>query len=189
MISQRFITLQRNLVGICQHLFLFAVDGVPPACKCNNAKEMIQGKFHQKLKDAACHLKQLEPYTSLSNAAEREIKEIKELKKGAGNKLPRSRAPKCLWDNSLELKTYIRSNAAHEIYKLDGEVPERVMSSDISNISQFCELEWFKWDMFWDETTPFTDDILKLGNYLCFQNRHQSGTDHIDSPRERTSAP
>ena len=63
---------------------LFVRDGVPPTCICGNAKEMIQGKFQQKLKDAACHLKQLEPYAPRSNAAE---KKNKELKKGAGHKL------------------------------------------------------------------------------------------------------
>ena len=107
---------------------LFARDGVLPACFCNNAKEMVQGKFNQQLKDAACHLKQLESYTPWSNAAEREIKE---LKKGAGHKLPWSRAPKCLWDDCLELEAYIRSNTAHEIYKLDGEVPKTVISGDM----------------------------------------------------------
>ena len=40
-------------------LLLFVRDGVPPTCICDNAKEMIQGKFHQKLNEAACHLKQL----------------------------------------------------------------------------------------------------------------------------------
>ena len=30
-------------------LLLFTQDGVPPAYICNNAKEMIQGKFCQKL--------------------------------------------------------------------------------------------------------------------------------------------
>ena len=79
---------------------------------CNNAREMVQVKFYQKLKDAAYHLKQLEPYTSWSNAAERE-REIKELKKGAGHKLLRSRAPKLLWDDCLELEAYVRSNTAH----------------------------------------------------------------------------
>ena len=53
-------------------LLLLARDGVPPACICNNVKEMIQGKFHQKVKDAAYHLKQLKSYTPWSNAAERE---------------------------------------------------------------------------------------------------------------------
>ena len=50
---------------------LFARDGVLPAYKCDNAKEMVQGKFYQKLKEAVCHLRQLEPYTPLSNAAKR----------------------------------------------------------------------------------------------------------------------
>ena len=43
---------------------LFARDGVPPACICNNTKEVEQSKLYHKLKDAACHLKQLEPCTS-----------------------------------------------------------------------------------------------------------------------------
>ena len=82
-------------------------------------------------------LEQLEPYTPWSNATE---KEIEELKKGAGHKLLQFRAPKCLWDNCLELEAYMRSNTAHERYKLDGEVPETVMSGEMSDISQFCEL-------------------------------------------------
>ena len=111
---------------------LFARDGVPPACICINAKEMVQDKFHQKLKDAACQLKHFEPYTPWSNASEREIKE---LKNGAGHKLLISRAPKCLWYDCLELETYIRSNTAHEIYKLDEEVPK-------------TRTEWFEWVLF-----------------------------------------
>ena len=34
---------------------LFAWDGILLACICENAKEIIQGKFYQKLKDAACN--------------------------------------------------------------------------------------------------------------------------------------
>ena len=54
-------------------LLLFIWGGVPPACIYNNAKEMIQGKFYQKLNDATCQSKQLEPYTPWSNAEESEI--------------------------------------------------------------------------------------------------------------------
>ena len=72
-------------------LLLFVRDGVPPKCICDNAKEMIQGKFSQKLKEAAFHLKQLEPYTPWSNAAEREIDN---LKKEVCCKLLKSRALK-----------------------------------------------------------------------------------------------
>ena len=73
---------------------------------------MVQGKFYQKLKYATCYLKQLEPYHPWSNAAERDIKK---LKKDAGHKLLRSRAPKHLWDNCLEVEACIRSNTAHEV--------------------------------------------------------------------------
>ena len=45
-------------------------------------------------------------------------------------------------------------------------MPETVMSGEKSDISQFCELEWFKWVMFHDETAPFPDDVLKLGPCL-----------------------
>ena len=58
---------------------LFSRDGVLPACICNNTKEMKQDTFYQKLKDAACHLKHLEPYTPWSNAAKRKIKDLKKV--------------------------------------------------------------------------------------------------------------
>ena len=38
---------------------MFAWDRVLPACICDNTKKMVQGKFYQRLKKAACHLKQL----------------------------------------------------------------------------------------------------------------------------------
>ena len=103
---------------------LFAGGGVLTVCLCNNAKEMIQDEFHQKLKDTAFQFKQLKPYTPSSNAAEREIKE---LKKGAGHKLCFQREPRHLWGDCLELEAYSSSNTAHEIHKLDGEVPKTVM--------------------------------------------------------------
>ena len=105
----------------------------------------------------------MEPYTPWSNAAGREIEQ---LKKGAGHKLLRSRASKHLWDDCLELEAYIGSNTAHEIYMLDKEVPKTVMSGKTSDISQFFKLEWFKWVTVQDETVSFPDDVLKLGHYL-----------------------
>ena len=65
-------------------------------------------------------LKQLEPYTSQSNAEERKIKE---LKIEARHKLLKTKAPKCLWDDCLELEAYLRFNTVHDIYKVDGEIP------------------------------------------------------------------
>ena len=65
--------------GDPQDLFSqFARDGVPHVCMCNNAKEMIKGKNHQnELKNTAYHLKQFEPYTHWSNAAEKKSKSLR----------------------------------------------------------------------------------------------------------------
>ena len=41
-----------------------------------------------------------------------------------------------------------------------------MMSDEISDITQFCELDWFKWVTFHDELAPFLDNVLKLGNFL-----------------------
>ena len=49
---------------------LFVRNNVLPTHRYDNAKEMIQGKFYEKLKDAACQLKQLESYTPFTNDAE-----------------------------------------------------------------------------------------------------------------------
>ena len=48
----------------------------------------------------------------------------------------------------IRIENYLRSNTAHNIFKLDGEVPKTMMSGETSDISQFCELEWFEWVSF-----------------------------------------
>ena len=50
----------------------------------------------------------------------------------------------------LKLEAYIKYNTAHDIFKLDGEVHEKVMSSEKSDINHFYEIEWFEWVIFWD---------------------------------------
>ena len=124
---------------------LFQCDQVPPAVICNNAKEMILGEFIRKFKEASCNLRQTEPFTPLLNADEREIMK---LKKGLHSKFFKSGTLKRFWDDCVELVCYIRSKTAHSIYELDGEVLETIVSREMSNISQFCEFEWFIWVMF-----------------------------------------
>ena len=65
----------------------------------------------------------------------------------------------------IELESYIRSNATYSIYKLDGEVPQTIMSSKTSNISQLCEFQFFKLVMFWDETALYPNDHFRLDGY------------------------
>ena len=75
-------------------------------------------------------------------------------------------SPKKLWDYLLELEALIRSNTAHHIYQLKGEVPETMVSGEILNISSFCELEWYEWVKYRDNTAPYPQDKLKPGRYL-----------------------
>ena len=135
---------------------LFTGDGVPPACI----------------------LKQLEPYTPWSHATERGIKE---LEKGAGQKLLQSRAPKHLWDDCLKLQAYIMSNNANDIYKLDREVCKTTMSGNTSDISQFCK--FLSGLCFYCPIPRWHVDII-LGHYWCW-----SSHDCKDFYTEQTSFP
>jgi hypothetical protein len=74
-------------------LLLFHRDGVPNDMVMNGAKAQIQGDFQRKLREAGCHIKQTEPHTPKSNAAEGSIRE---LKRGVGHEMVRSGAPKRL---------------------------------------------------------------------------------------------
>jgi hypothetical protein len=75
-------------------------------------------------------------------------------------------APKPFWADAIELEAYIHSNTAHDIFILQGEVPERVMLGKTSDISQFCEFAFYDWIMFCDQPVAFPDDNPVLGPYL-----------------------
>eukprot|EP00804_Cyclotella_cryptica_P001676 CCRYP_009051-RA/>CCRYP_009051-RA protein AED:0.08 eAED:0.08 QI:0/0/0/1/0.5/0.6/5/0/841 len=116
-----------------------------------------------KCKEASCLLQSTEPYSPWSNSAEREIRE---LKKGAARKLTRSGAPRRLWCFALEYEAYVRSHTAHDIYRLDGRVPETVVSGETADISPFCEFGFWDWVKFRDQGVAFPGDALVLGKYL-----------------------
>ena len=101
----------------------------------DGSKEQTLGRFKKKCQDADCRIKQTEPYSPWQNAAE---SAIRELKKAAGRKMVHAGAPKPFWADAIELEPYVRSNTAHDIFILQGEVTETVMSGKMSDISQFC---------------------------------------------------
>eukprot|EP00804_Cyclotella_cryptica_P020326 CCRYP_014066-RA/>CCRYP_014066-RA protein AED:0.16 eAED:0.16 QI:0/0/0/1/1/1/3/0/747 len=123
----------------------------------DGAKEMRLGEFARKCKEASCLLQSTEPYSPWSNSAEREIRE---LKKGAARKLTRSGAPRRLWCFALEYEAYVRSHTAHDIYRLDGRVPETVVSGETADISPFCEFGFWDWVKFRDQGVAFPGDAL-----------------------------
>ena len=142
----------------------FQQTGVPPVMIVDGSQEQIGKKFRRKCQEAQCRLKQTEPYTPKSNAAEGTVKEVK---KGSKRLMIASRAPKPLWDHCLELQGLISSHTAKEdIFALGGEVPETIMNGETADISQICEFQFYQWVMFRDEIAPFPEDDLILGRWL-----------------------
>ncbi len=85
-------------------LFLmFQHEGVLLSMVMDSSKEQTLGKFHQKLVDAQCQLKQTDSYSHCLNAAEREIKE---LKNGSRCKM------RCCYDDCLDLEAFIHLHSA-----------------------------------------------------------------------------
>jgi hypothetical protein len=142
---------------------LFARDGVPTKLVTDGSKEQTKGEFRRKCRESSCATKTTKPFSPWQNVAE---SAICELKRGVARKMVKSRAPKQLWDDCLELESLIRSNTAHTIYELQGQVPEMIVASETSDISPFCELEWYEWVKFRDTQVPFPNDKEVLGRYL-----------------------
>lgn len=74
-----------------------------------------------------------------------------------------SQCPMQLWDDCLEFQALIHSNMALDIYELQGEVPETIVSGETSDISQFFQHYWYEWIMFRDTAVSFPDNKLVLG--------------------------
>ena len=142
---------------------LFKRDGVPPAIVADNAKEESLGKFAAKCREADCHLVNTEPYSPWQNCAEGTIKE---LKKGSARRMLKSGTPKRLWDHCIEYEALIRSHTAHDIFALEGQVPETLMKGDTPDISHLCEYEWFQWVKYHEPTLSYPQDKMVIGRYL-----------------------
>jgi hypothetical protein len=116
--------------------------GVPNTMIMDNAHEQTMGLFRKKCREAGVHAKQTEPHSPWSNLAEAAIRE---LKRGVGRQMVRSAAPKGLWDNCLDREAYLRSFTAHDIYKLNGQVPETVGNGETADISPLAQLNGTTW--------------------------------------------
>ena len=138
-------------------------DGVPHSIVMDGSKEQTMGDFRKKARQMDCRVKQTEPYSPWQNAAEGAIREVK---RGAGRKMIKTRSPAKLWDHCLELEGYIRSNTALDIYELQGEVPETVLSGQTGDISPFADVGWYDWVFWYDSNSGFPEDKQVLGRWL-----------------------
>ena len=141
-------------------------EGVPPALVMDNAKEQIMGESRRKAREMSCHVKQTEPYTPWSNAAEAAIREVK---RGAGRKMAKTQTPSKLWDHCLELEGYIRSHTAINSFELQGQVPETELSGQTADISPFVELPWNGWVYYWDSKAQYPESRRNLAGGLVLR--------------------
>ncbi len=110
---------------------LFQREGVPNTMVMDGAREQTMGMFRKKCRQVRVRVRQTEPHTPWSNAAEAAIRELKQ---GVGRQMVRSAAPKRLWEDCLEREAYVRSRTAHDIYRLKGQVPETTVSGETADI-------------------------------------------------------
>ena len=74
--------------------------------------------------------------------------------------------PKALWDHCIKLEALIRSPTSLDIYGLEGQVPETVMSGQTCDISSLCEFECFEWVIFFQPKETYPDDKMFIGRWL-----------------------
>ena len=91
---------------------LFRYEGVPPELIMDGSKEQNLGDFARKLRDAGCHITQIEPHSPWMNLCGGEIRE---LKRGLTRKMLKQNVPKKLWDHCLELESRIRLQPSTKI--------------------------------------------------------------------------
>ena len=137
--------------------------GAPCAMVVDGSKEQIGKAFRRKLQQADCQLRQTEPYSPWQQAAEGAIREVK---RASARLMVKSRAPKALWDHSLELAAMIRSHTATNILSAFGEVPETILTGNTADISVVCQFGWYDWVMYRDTTPSYPDESIVLGRYL-----------------------
>ena len=142
---------------------LFHRDGAPPEMVMDGAREQIHGEFRRKCREASVYVKQIEPHSPWQDAAENIVRETKN---GVARQMFTSKAPKRLWDDCIELVAYQQSNTWNARFVNEGEVPETVMSGETSDISTFCQHDWYEWIKFRDTTIDFPEDKVVLGRYL-----------------------
>ena len=84
-------------------------------------------------------------------------------KQGSSWMMLKQNAPKKVWNHSIELQAQIRSHTVLDIYELEGQVPETVMSGQMADISAICEFVFFQWVMFYQPTEQYPNAKLPLG--------------------------
>ena len=91
---------------------------------------------------------------------------IRELKHGFGRKMMRGLSTAKLWDHCIELEALIRTHTALDIYDLQGQVPETLLSGQTTDKSPFIEHEWYNFVKWSDHGSSFPETTEVHGRWL-----------------------
>ena len=80
--------------------------------------------------------------------------------------MAKKHSPAKLWDHCLELEAYIHSNMALDLYELQGQVPETLLSGQTSDILPFVECGWYDWVFWYDTQAKYPEPHEVLGKWL-----------------------
>jgi len=136
---------------------LMSRDGVPATLISDGAKEQVKGQFRSKARQAGIDCKETEPHSQWQNRAE---SVIREMEKAVARAMIKEGSPKVLWDYYSELVSLIHSHTAHNIFLLNGQVPETHMCGGTADISEICDSGWYQWVMYCD-TSPAIQSQMK----------------------------
>ena len=129
---------------------LFHQYGVPETLVSDDAKELTLGAFAKKARQAGCHLSLTDPYSPWQNWAESKICEVKRL---ARRWMVESNSPKRLWDYCTQPASVVCSHTVHDMFQLQGEVPETILRGTTADISYIREFAWYQW-VIYNEPNP-----------------------------------
>ena len=66
----------------------------------------------------------------------------------------------------MELEGYVCSNTALDIFGLEGQVPETMISGQTADISPFVEHGWYDWVYWWSVNASYPEPKEVLGHWL-----------------------
>ena len=137
--------------------------GIPQKLISDDAKELIQGEFHQRVLRFQIDHKWIVPYSPWRNLTEQAIRE---LKKGVRSDTRRSRSPAAIWDYCLRRRAAIRRLTASSILRLEGRTPFESVEGSTPDISAYCLFDWYEPVYYHTPTKGFPYQKLTLGRWI-----------------------
>ena len=92
----------------------------PNTSVSDNAKALTQGDFARKACQTRCTIDSTDPFSPMVSTS----------------------CPFILWYYALEFSAILCSHTALDLHQLNGNVPETLMTGEISVISHNCEFSW-----------------------------------------------